>query len=66
MENNLLNEILEKGLSEKCREFKDLVICEFRNHIKELFERTNDLETIQKDILEFLSSYELNNFRRWR
>ena len=63
--NGLLNEVLERGLRELQKECKEGFIRSFREDVKALFNKTNDVEVIKEEILEILKRYELDSMRRY-
>ena len=63
--NSLLSEVLDRGLRELQRECKDAFLRNFKDEVKALFNKTDDVETIKEEILEILKRYELDNTRRY-
>lgn len=63
MPNSLLEDVIETGLREKCKNFKNEFINIFRKKVIMLFEKTKDPELIQKKLLDFINEYILEDYR---
>lgn len=64
-QNNLLNEILEKGLEEKIREDKNFTICVIEDSVRRLAEQYNsDFNTFYKELMKALVELKSSDYKR--